>query len=113
MLIWERLKNACVSAGYARAASQLASQGLYNEAKKLKPLMNREIITLEVKRQLFGKDMLMRNFVLHAVIPMTIMMVIMVGAVLLGNIHYILQEKDMWPYTDEENDLLSNPKPRK
>ena len=35
MLIWERLKNACVSAGYARAASQLASQGLYNEAKKL------------------------------------------------------------------------------
>ena len=35
MLLWERLKNACVSAGYARAASQLASQGLYNEAKKL------------------------------------------------------------------------------
>jgi hypothetical protein len=35
MLLWERFKNACVSAGYARAASQLATQGLYNEAKKL------------------------------------------------------------------------------
>ena len=35
MLIWQRLKNACVSAGYARAASQLAQHGLYNEAKKL------------------------------------------------------------------------------
>lgn len=35
MLIWERLKNACVSAGYARAASQLASQGHYEAAKHL------------------------------------------------------------------------------
>ena len=35
MLIWEKFKNACVSAGYARAASQLASQGLYEEAKNL------------------------------------------------------------------------------
>ena len=35
MLIWERLKNACVSAGYARAASQLATQGHYEEAKNL------------------------------------------------------------------------------
>jgi hypothetical protein len=35
MLLWEKFKNACVSAGYARAASQLASQGLYEEAKTL------------------------------------------------------------------------------
>jgi len=48
MLIWERLKNACVSAGYARAASQLASQGLYNEAKKL--MLNGCKETIEKKR---------------------------------------------------------------
>ena len=35
MLIWERVKNACASAGYARAASQLASQGKHEEAKVL------------------------------------------------------------------------------
>ena len=35
MLLWERLKNACVSAGYARAASQLASQGNHEAAKTL------------------------------------------------------------------------------
>ena len=35
MLLWERFKNACVSAGYARAASQLATQGHYEEAKAL------------------------------------------------------------------------------
>ena len=48
MLIWERVKNACVSAGYARAASQLASQGLYNEAKKL--MLNGCKETIEKKR---------------------------------------------------------------
>jgi len=48
MLIWERLKNACVSAGYARAASQLASQGLYNEAKKL--MLDGVKETIEKKR---------------------------------------------------------------
>jgi len=32
----------------------------------------------------------MKDFIWHGIIPMTIMMVIMVGAVLLGNIHYIL-----------------------
>jgi len=48
MLLWERLKNACVSAGYARAASQLASQGLYNEAKKL--MLNGCKETIEKKR---------------------------------------------------------------
>jgi len=48
MLFWERFKNACVSAGYARAASQLASQGLYNEAKKL--MLNGCKETIEKKR---------------------------------------------------------------
>jgi len=48
MLLWERFKNACVSAGYARAASQLASQGLYNEAKKL--MLNGCKETIEKKR---------------------------------------------------------------
>jgi hypothetical protein len=32
----------------------------------------------------------MKGFILHGLIPMTIMMLIMVGAILLGNIHYIL-----------------------
>ncbi len=32
----------------------------------------------------------MKGFILHGIIPMSIMMLIMVGAVLLGNIHYIL-----------------------
>lgn len=35
MLLWERFKNACESAGYARAASQLASQGKHEAAKQL------------------------------------------------------------------------------
>ena len=35
MLIWQRLKNFCEMAGYARAASQLATQGHYAEAEKL------------------------------------------------------------------------------
>ena len=35
MLLWERFKNACEAAGYARAASQLASQGHYEAAKHL------------------------------------------------------------------------------
>jgi len=35
MLFWERFKNACESAGYSRAASQLASQGHYEAAKHL------------------------------------------------------------------------------
>jgi len=35
MLIWERFKNACESAGYARAASHLASQGKHEAAKNL------------------------------------------------------------------------------
>ena len=35
MLLWERFKNACESAGYARAASQLAQQGKHQEAKDL------------------------------------------------------------------------------
>ena len=35
MLLWERFKNICASAGYARAASQLASQGKHEEAKIL------------------------------------------------------------------------------
>ena len=35
MLLWERFKNICASAGYARAASQLASQGKHEEAKTL------------------------------------------------------------------------------
>jgi hypothetical protein len=35
MLFWERFKNACESAGYARAASQLATQGKHEEAKNL------------------------------------------------------------------------------
>ena len=35
MLLWQRIKNACESAGYARAASQLASQGNYEAAKHL------------------------------------------------------------------------------
>ena len=48
MLIWERLKNACVSAGYARAASQLASQGHYEAAKHL--MLNGVKETIERKR---------------------------------------------------------------
>ena len=32
----------------------------------------------------------MKGFMLHGIITMSIMMLIMVGAVLLGNIHYIL-----------------------
>ena len=48
MLIWERLKNACVSAGYARAASQLATQGHYEEAKHL--MLNGVKETIERKR---------------------------------------------------------------
>jgi hypothetical protein len=35
MLIWERIKNTLESIGYARAASQLAAQGYYNESKYL------------------------------------------------------------------------------
>ena len=35
MLLWERFKNTCASAGYARAASQLAQQGKHEEAKTL------------------------------------------------------------------------------
>ena len=35
MLIWERLKNTCASIGYARAASQLATQGKHDQAKQL------------------------------------------------------------------------------
>ena len=35
MLIWEKIKNACTSAGYARAAAQLSAQGHYEEAKNL------------------------------------------------------------------------------
>jgi hypothetical protein len=48
MLLWERLKNACVSAGYARAASQLASQGHYEAAKHL--MLNGVKETIERKR---------------------------------------------------------------
>ena len=48
MLIWERLKNACVSAGYARAASQLATQGHYEEAKNL--MLNGVKETIKQKR---------------------------------------------------------------
>ena len=48
MLIWERLKNACVSAGYARAASQLATQGHYEEAKHL--MLNGMKETVKQKR---------------------------------------------------------------
>ena len=35
MLLWQRIKNACESAGYARAASHLASQGKHEAAKNL------------------------------------------------------------------------------
>jgi len=35
MLIWERLKNACASAGYARAASVAATQGQHKVAKNI------------------------------------------------------------------------------
>ena len=35
MLIWERLKNTCASIGYARAASQLATQGKHDQARLL------------------------------------------------------------------------------
>lgn len=35
MLIWEKFKNACTSAGYARAAAQLAAQGRHEAAKNL------------------------------------------------------------------------------
>lgn len=35
MLIWERLKNACASAGYARAASVAATQGQHEVAKNI------------------------------------------------------------------------------
>lgn len=48
MLIWERIKNACESAGYARAASQLASQGHYEAAKHL--MLNGVKETQERKR---------------------------------------------------------------
>ena len=48
MLLWERLKNACVSAGYARAASQLATQGHYEAAKQL--MLNGVKETIERKR---------------------------------------------------------------
>ena len=48
MLLWERFKNACVSAGYARAASQLATQGHYEEAKEL--MLNGMKETVERKR---------------------------------------------------------------
>jgi|TARA_X000000950_G_scaffold266866_1_gene342792 hypothetical protein len=48
MLIWERFKNACVSAGYARAASQLATQGHYEEAKHL--MLNGVKETVERKK---------------------------------------------------------------
>ena len=48
MLLWERFKNACVSAGYARAASQLATQGHYEEAKAL--MLNGMKETVKQKR---------------------------------------------------------------
>jgi len=48
MLLWERFKNACVSAGYARAASQLATQGHYEEAKAL--MLNGVKETVERKK---------------------------------------------------------------
>jgi hypothetical protein len=48
MLLWERFKNACVSAGYARAASQLATQGHYEEAKSL--MLNGVKETVERKK---------------------------------------------------------------
>jgi len=48
MLIWERVKNACVSAGYARAASQLATQGKHEEAKAL--MLNGVKETVERKK---------------------------------------------------------------
>ena len=48
MLLWERFKNACVSAGYARAASQLATQGHYEEAKHL--MLNGVKDTVERKK---------------------------------------------------------------
>jgi len=35
MLLWEKFKNTCATLGYSRAASQLASQGHYELAKKL------------------------------------------------------------------------------
>jgi hypothetical protein len=48
MLLWERFKNACVSAGYARAASQLATQGHYEAAKHL--MLNGVKETVERKK---------------------------------------------------------------
>ena len=48
MLLWERFKNACESAGYARAASQLASQGHYEAAKHL--MLNGVKETVERKK---------------------------------------------------------------
>jgi len=35
MLIWERFKNACATAGYARAASVAATQGQHEVAKNI------------------------------------------------------------------------------
>tara|TARA_B100000683_G_scaffold269369_1_gene306264 strand:+ start:1302 stop:1553 length:252 start_codon:yes stop_codon:yes gene_type:complete len=35
MLLFMKIKNWCEIIGYTRAASQLASQGLYNESKAL------------------------------------------------------------------------------
>ena len=35
MLVWQRIKNFCAMAGYARAASELAREGYLDEAKKL------------------------------------------------------------------------------
>ena len=35
MLIWQRLKNTLTQMGYARAAANLAQQGLYDQARIL------------------------------------------------------------------------------
>jgi hypothetical protein len=43
MLLWEKFKNSCTSIGLARAASELARQGLYDEAKNLMIYGNKEV----------------------------------------------------------------------
>jgi len=48
MLFWERFKNACATAGYARAASVAATQGHHEVAKNI--MLNGIKETVERKR---------------------------------------------------------------
>ena len=95
--IWAGMIAMGEQAGRSRAASELARMGYYDEAKNL--MLDRKDKNVQLERTIESWVDLCRH---HGFL----------GFIFNTKRTTLRRSNIMWPYTDEENDMLSKPRPR-